>query len=168
MLFLTTQAVRRRHFSTASSGFQLAGLIPQEDARTKWRGCWEFPAGRQMSRLTQLVWPAVVAATAPGPDHTLLGVNRVCVRVCQFMWVHVCSHWASYQWEGMGDFAVRGQLSSEAIGRKELVAVIVLDNLTHCFQGHGICIHLVRTHIVKGGGLRGVTFEVDKCNKQSE
>lgn len=58
----------------------------------------------------------------------------------------------------MGDFAIRGQLSSEAIGREELVAVVVLDNLTHRFQGHGICIHLVRAHIVERGGLRRVTY----------
>lgn len=63
-----------------------------------------------------------------------------------------------YQREGVGDFAVGGQLSSKTIGRKELVTVVVLDNLTHCFQGHGISIHLVGTHIVEGGGLGGVAL----------
>lgn len=67
----------------------------------------------------------------------------------------------SYQREAVGDFAVRGQLSSETVGREELVTVVVLDNLTDCFQGHGICIHLVGTHIVEGGGLGGVTLEDD-------
>lgn len=59
----------------------------------------------------------------------------------------------SHQWESVGDFAIRWQLSAEAIRRKELVTVVVLDNLPHCFQGHGICIHLIGTHIVEGGGL---------------
>lgn len=59
----------------------------------------------------------------------------------------------------MGDFAIGGQLSTEAIGRKELIAVVVLDNFSHCFQCHGICIHLVRTHIMEGGGLGWVTLE---------
>lgn len=62
----------------------------------------------------------------------------------------------------MGDFAIRGQLSSKTISREELVTVVVLDNLPYCFQGHGIRVHLVGTHIVEGGGLRGVTLEVDK------
>lgn len=72
----------------------------------------------------------------------------------------------SHQWESVGDFAIRGQLSSETIGRKELVTVVVLDNLTHCFQGHGICIHLVGTHIVEGGGLGGVPLEEDTHTSQ--
>lgn len=71
----------------------------------------------------------------------------------------------SYQWECVGDFAIRGQLSAKAIGRKELVTVIVLDNLTHRFQGHGICIHLVRAHIVERGGLGWITLQGDKQNK---
>lgn len=79
----------------------------------------------------------------------------MCVCVC----VPVC--WPSYQWESVGDFSIGGQLSAEAIGRKELVAVIVLDYLTHRFQSHGICIHLVGTHIVEGGGLGGVPLEED-------
>lgn len=82
---------------------------------------------------------------------------EVCVCVC--VCVPMC--WPSYQWESVGDFAVGGQLSAEAIGRKELVAVVVLDYLTHCFQSHGIRIHLVGTHIVEGGGLGGVPLEED-------
>lgn len=120
---------------------------------------------------SQLARPAVVAATLlvqtpPCYDWTvhvcLVYVNSdicVCVFVC------VCVD-VSYQWKCMRDFAVGGQLSSKAIGRKELVAVIVLDNLTHCFQGHGICIHLVGTHIVEWGGLGWVTLEdAHTCNK---
>lgn len=115
----------------------------------------------------QLVRPAVVAATTLGPNHTLLRFN--CVFVClqshMFVCVYMC---VSYQWEGVGDFAIRGQLSSKTVGRKELVTVIVLDNLTHCFQGHGICIHLVGAHIVKGSGLGGVTLEEDTHTQHSK
>lgn len=102
----------------------------------------------------QLVRPAVAAATTPGskPHPAMVGPCGSCM--CEFICLCV-----SYQWEAVGDFAIRGQLSSETVGRKELVAVVVLDNLTYCFQGHGICIHLVGTHIVKGGGLGGVTLE---------
>lgn len=64
-----------------------------------------------------------------------------------------------HQWENMGDSAVRGQLGSKTVGREELVTVVVLDNLSHSFQGHCICIHLIRTHIMEGGGLRGITLE---------
>lgn len=53
----------------------------------------------------------------PGPSRTLLcelctGVCPVCVNSDH---LSVC---VSYQWEGVGDFAVGGQLSPEAIGRK--------------------------------------------------
>ena len=51
----------------------------------------------------------------PGPSRTLLcelstGVCPVCVNSAR-----LC---VSYQWEGVGDFAIGGQLSPEAIGRK--------------------------------------------------
>lgn len=64
-----------------------------------------------------------------------------------------------HQWKNMGDFAIRGQLSSKTIGGKEFVTVVVLDNLSYSFQGHCICIHLVRTHIMEGSGLRGIPWE---------
>lgn len=72
----------------------------------------------------------------------------------------------SYQWECMGDFAIRGELSSKAVGRKELVTVVVLDYLSHCFQGHGICIHLVWTHIVEGRWLGWVTLKNTQKNQR--
>lgn len=56
----------------------------------------------------------------------------------------------------MGDFAVGGQLSSEAVGGEELVAVVVLDDLADRLQGHGVGVHLVGAHIVEGSGLGGV------------
>lgn len=63
----------------------------------------------------------------------------------------------SHQGEGVGDLAVWGQLGPKAIGRKELVAVVVLDDLSHRFERHGVHVHLVGVHIVQGGGLRWVT-----------
>lgn len=54
-----------------------------------------------------------------------------------------------YQWEGVGDLAIWGKFSSEAVRWKEFVTVVVLDNLPHSLQSHGICIHLVRTHVVQ-------------------
>lgn len=59
----------------------------------------------------------------------------------------------------MGDCAIRGHLSSKTIGRKEFVTVVVLDNLSYSFQSHCICVHLVRTHIMEGSGLRGIPLE---------
>lgn len=70
----------------------------------------------------------------------------------------VCTR-VSYQGKRVGDFAIGGQLSSKAVGRKELVAVVVLDYLSHCFQGHGISIHLVGVHIVERSGLGRVTLK---------
>ena len=57
----------------------------------------------------------------------------------------------------MGHPPVRGQLGPEAQGRKHLITVVVLDDLAHSLQGHGVGVHLVRVHVVEGGGLGGVT-----------
>lgn len=53
----------------------------------------------------------------------------------------------------MGDLAVWRQLGPEAVGREELVTVVVLYDLSHRFERHGIHVHLIRVHIVQGGGL---------------
>lgn len=73
--------------------------------------------------------------------------SSVCVCVC-----------VSNQREGVGDLSVGGQLGSEAIGWEKLVTVIVLDDLPHSFECHGVGVHLVRVHVVEGGGLGRVTW----------
>ena len=64
----------------------------------------------------------------------------------------------AYQWEGVGDLAIRRQFRSEAVRWEEFVTVVVLDDLPHCLQSHGVRIHLVRTHVMQGGGLGRVTW----------
>lgn len=49
----------------------------------------------------------------------------------------------------MGDPPIRGQLSTESQGREHLITVIVLNDLSHSLQGHGIRIHLVWVHVVQ-------------------
>lgn len=61
-----------------------------------------------------------------------------------------------YQGELVGDSPLWGQLGSKTIGWEELVAVIVLDDLSHCLEGHGIGAKLVGTHVVQRGRLQGI------------
>lgn len=56
----------------------------------------------------------------------------------------------------MGDPSLWGQLGPKAVGWEEFVTVIVLDDFSHCLQGHGIGAELVGTHVVQGGGLQGI------------
>ena len=73
--------------------------------------------------------------------------------------VEPCTRVNPHQRKSVWDFAVRGQLGSEAISREELVTVIVLYDLSHCFQRHGVGIHLVGAHVVQRGGLGWVTWD---------
>lgn len=59
----------------------------------------------------------------------------------------------------MGDPPIRRQLSTESQGREHLITVIVLDDLSHSLQGHGIGIHLVGVHVVEGSRLGRITFQ---------
>lgn len=49
-----------------------------------------------------------------------------------------------------------GQLGPKAIGWEEFVTVVVLNDLSHCLEGHGIGAELVGTHVVQRGGLQGI------------
>lgn len=73
-----------------------------------------------------------------------------------------------HQWECVGDLSVRGQLGSKAVRREEFVAVVILDDLANSLQSHGVRVHLVRTHVVQGGGLGRVTWRRDAHTGQSE
>ena len=63
----------------------------------------------------------------------------------------------AHQCKLMGDPAVRGKLGTEAQRREHLVAVVVLDDVTHGLQRHGVGVQLIRAHVVEGGGLGRVT-----------
>lgn len=68
----------------------------------------------------------------------------------------------------MGDLPVGRQLGSEAVRREEFVAVVILDDFADGLQSHGVRVHLVRTHVVQGGGLGRVTWRRDPHTLQSE
>lgn len=68
----------------------------------------------------------------------------------------------------MGDLPVGRQFGSEAVRREEFVAVVILDDFTDGLQSHGVRVHLVRTHVVQGGGLGRVTWSQDAHTGQSE
>lgn len=53
----------------------------------------------------------------------------------------------------MGDLAVRWDFGTKAIGREELVTVVVLDDFPHCLQCQGIGAQLVGARVVQRGGL---------------
>lgn len=55
----------------------------------------------------------------------------------------------THQRELMRDPPIRGQLSTESQCREHLITVVVLDDLSHGLQGHGIGIHLVWVHVVQ-------------------
>lgn len=61
-----------------------------------------------------------------------------------------------YQGELVGDPSLWGQLGPKAVSWEELVTVIVLDDLSHCLEGHGIGAELVGTHVVQGGRLQRI------------
>lgn len=64
-----------------------------------------------------------------------------------------------YQRELVGHPAVRGQFGSEAQRGEHLIAVIVLNDLAHRLQRHGVGVHLIRVHIVQRRGLGRVALE---------
>ena len=61
-----------------------------------------------------------------------------------------------YQGELVGDPSLWRELGAKAVSWEELVTVIVLDDFSHCLEGHGIGAELIRTHVVQGGGLQGI------------
>lgn len=68
-----------------------------------------------------------------------------------------CMPWPiPYQGELVGDSPLWGQLCPKTIGWEELVTVVVLDDLSHCLEGHGIGAKLVGTHVVQRGRLQGI------------
>lgn len=64
---------------------------------------------------------------------------------------------SSHQWEGVRDLSVWGKFCSKAIGWKQFVAVIVLDDVAYRLERHSIHVQLVWIHVVERGGLRWVT-----------
>lgn len=60
----------------------------------------------------------------------------------------------AHQGELVGDLAIGWQLGSKAVGREELVAVVVLDDLPDGLECQGVCAQLVGAGVVQRGGLR--------------
>lgn len=56
---------------------------------------------------------------------------------------------SSHQWEGVRDLSIWGKFSSEAVGWKQFVAVVVLDDVAHRLQRHGVHVQLVWIHVVQ-------------------
>lgn len=68
-----------------------------------------------------------------------------------------CMPWPIlYQGELVGDPPLWRQFGPKAIGWEQLVTVVVLDDLSHCLEGHGISAELVGTHVVQRGRLQGI------------
>lgn len=57
------------------------------------------------------------------------------------------------------DSSVWGKLGTKAQCRKQLVAVVVLDDLSDSPQRHGVVIQLVWAHVVERGGLGRVAWD---------
>lgn len=62
----------------------------------------------------------------------------------------------SHQWELVGHAPIGWDLGAEAERGEHLIAVVVLDDLPHRPQRHGVGVELVGAQVVQGGGLRGV------------
>lgn len=71
-----------------------------------------------------------------------------------------CLLYSTHQGKLMGHPSVRRQFGSEAKCWEHLVAVVVLNDLADCLQGHGVGIQLVRAHVVQRGGLGWVSCEM--------
>lgn len=65
----------------------------------------------------------------------------------------------TYQRELVGHLAVWWDFGSEAIGREEFVAVVILDDFPNGLQRHGVRAELVRAHVVERSGLGGIPCE---------
>lgn len=61
-----------------------------------------------------------------------------------------------HQREFVGHTSIRRDLGTKAKGGEHLVAVVVLDDLAHRLEGHGVGVELVGAQVVQRGGLRGV------------
>lgn len=66
----------------------------------------------------------------------------------------------------MWDPPIWGQLSTESQRREHLIAVIVLDDLSHGLEGHGIGIHLVWVHVVQWSRLGRISFQDKRSHSQ--
>lgn len=74
----------------------------------------------------------------------------------------------THQRELMGDSPIWGQLSTKPQSREHLITVVVLDDLSDGFQGHGIGVHLVRVHVVQGSGLGWISFQGRRNESESK
>lgn len=59
----------------------------------------------------------------------------------------------------MGYSPIRRQFGSEAQCGEHLVAVIVLYDLPHGFECHGVGVELIGIHVMEGSGLGWVAWE---------
>lgn len=76
-------------------------------------------------------------------------------------WEYKCMNYEwneSHQGKLMRDTSIWWKLCTKAKCRKQFVAIIVLDDLTHSPQRHGIVVQLVWAHVMKWCGLRWVTW----------
>lgn len=96
-----------------------------------------------------------IARVLPLPAKVLWAPARPALPHSQEVWVHSqpCPTGRAHQRKLVGDLAVRWDFGTKAVGREELVAVVVLDDFPHCLQCQGIGAQLVRAHVVQRGGL---------------
>lgn len=89
------------------------------------------------------------------------------------MWFAVCLNDAKdgrkkksspHQSKLVRDPSVWGKLGTKAQRRKQLVAVVVLDDLSDSSQCHGVVIQLVWAHVMERGGLRRVAWDPNGSN----
>lgn len=65
----------------------------------------------------------------------------------------LCTTVRAYQRKVVRDLAIRWDFGTKAIGREELVTVVVLDDFPHGLQCQGIGAQLVGADVVQRGGL---------------
>lgn len=68
--------------------------------------------------------------------------------------------------ELMGDSPIWRQLSTKSQSREHLITVVVLDDLSHGLQGHGIGVHLVWVHVMQWSGLGWISFQDRRSQSQ--
>lgn len=72
-----------------------------------------------------------------------------------------------HQGKLVGDTPIWWELGTESQRRKQLVAVVVLDDLPDGAQGHGVVIQLVRAHVMERGGLGWVACAPNIATQQN-
>lgn len=92
---------------------------------------------------------------ASPPHQAAVGTPRPALPHSQGVWVHsqLCPTGRAHQRKLVGDLAIRRDFGTKAVGREELVTVVVLDDFPHCLQCQGIGAQLVGARVVQRGGL---------------